>query len=282
MILQHPYARLMRLHQPIGILLLFWPCAWSLTLNSHQVFPVTQLIAFALGAVLMRSAGCIINDLWDRKIDAEVERTRTRPLASGELNPRQALQLLAALLAVSLGVALFLGLKVVFWAAASLPLVAAYPLMKRITWWPQAFLGLTFNWGAFLGSVAGAGEVTQAGFLLYLGGIGWTLGYDTVYAHQDKSDDARIGVKSTALRLGDSKNFLWFFYGWAVFNFAAAGVMAYAGALYFAGLGFMVTHLMLQVAGVDLQDPASCRRVFRSNGWAGLILFMACLLQKMA
>lgn len=271
----------MRLHQPVGIWLLLWPCGWSIALASPG-WPSPWLLAlFALGALLMRSAGCIVNDIADRGFDRQVERTRTRPLASGELSVQQALALLALLLLLSLAVAVALGPLVVAWAAAALPLVAAYPFMKRITWWPQLFLGVTFNWGALLGWVAVKGAPELPALLLYLGGIFWTLGYDTLYAHQDKTDDARIGVKSTALRLGDATlRAVRGFYLLSVLCWAAAGWSAGAKPLYFALLLIAQCHLLGQTCRLDLSSPAACRNAFVSNVRLGAILFAACIFAR--
>ncbi len=273
-----PYLRLMRLHQPVGIWLLLWPCCWSLALAAHGKPSPVMLILFALGALIMRSAGCIVNDIADREIDKQVERTRTRPLASGELKLKQAILLLCMLLACALYIALLLGQNTVFWAGASLPLVAAYPWMKRISWWPQLFLGLTFNWGALMGWAAVTGTVQLPAILLYAGSIFWTLGYDTIYAHQDKTDDARIGVKSTALRLGkNTRTAVNTFYTLAAIFWALSGFMAGAGMVYFAFLILTELHLLHQICTVNLDDPASCRRVFISNRFAGFLLFIGCL-----
>ena len=272
-----PYIRLMRLHQPVGIWLLLWPCWWALALASGGALDQFTMGLFALGALLMRSAGCVINDIADREFDKQVERTKDRPLASGELSVRQALQLLAILLKLSLLVAIFLGWQVVIWSVAALPLVALYPLMKRITWWPQLFLGLTFNWGALLGWVAVKGEVGMPALLLYAGGVCWTLGYDTIYAHQDTIDDARIGVKSSALRLGvRTKPFVMATYVVAM----ACWLAALSGAGKGLGVLYMLAalHFIWQVYVVDLHDPLSARRIFFSNAWLGAIIFLACLL----
>ena len=262
----------MRLHQPVGIWLLLWPCGWSVALESGGRPPLTLLAAFAAGAVAMRSAGCIINDLWDRDLDAQVERTRVRPLASGEVSVGQALGLLAALLCIGLMVAVYMGPRVVLWAAASLPLVAAYPLMKRVTWWPQAFLGLTFNWGALLGAVAVRGAPDASAWLLYAAGFFWTLGYDTIYAHQDIRDDAAAGIKSSARKLGGAtKPFVAGCYA------ACMALLALAGAPLFA-LVPVGAHFAWQMRAVQLGEPDSCGRVFRSNAWAGGLVFLACLI----
>lgn len=268
------YFRLMRLHQPTGIWLLLWPCWWSAMLANHGLVPFRLLALFALGASVMRSAGCVLNDIVDRTFDAQVERTRTRPLASGEVSIREAVALLAVLLAIALCIALMMKPIVLVLSAASLFLVASYPFMKRITWWPQAFLGLTFNWGALLGWAAVTGSLAYTALLLYAGGIGWTLGYDTIYAHQDKEDDRKIGVKSTALLFGNNSK-LWIagFYGIAILFWNAAGLLEGRGWPYFAGLGFVALHFIWQVYNVRLNDTASCLKIFRSNTIVGWLFF---------
>lgn len=271
-----PYLRLMRLHQPVGIWLLMWPCWWSIALASDGV-PSPELLAlFALGSVLMRSAGCIINDIADREFDKQVERTRTRPLASGELSVKQALVLLALLLLASAIIAWHLGEIVMLWAVLSLIPVATYPFMKRISWWPQFFLGLTFNWGALMGWAAVRGTVEWPAIALYVGCIFWTLGYDTIYAHQDKKDDARIGVKSTALRLGKStQKAVGLFYMLAMAGWIAAAWLVEAGPLFFAIMAGVMLQLGWQLCHVDLDDPTSCRRIFVSNTKLGWLVFAA-------
>jgi 4-hydroxybenzoate polyprenyltransferase len=273
-----PYLRLMRLHQPVGIWLLMWPCWWSLALASGGM-PSPELLAlFALGSVLMRSAGCIINDIADREFDKQVERTRTRPLASGELSVKQALVLLALLLLASAIIAWHLGEIVMLWAALSLIPVATYPFMKRISWWPQFFLGLTFNWGALMGWAAVRGTVEWPAIALYIGCIFWTLGYDTIYAHQDKKDDARIGVKSTALRLGkNTQKAVGLFYMLAMAGWMSAAWLVETGALFFAVMAGVMLQLGWQLCHVDLDDPTSCRRIFVSNTKLGWLVFVAFL-----
>lgn len=259
----------MRLHQPIGIWLLFWPCAWALLLASAGTIDVTKLLLFFLGAVLMRSAGCIINDIADRDIDKHVERTKTRPLASGELNIKQAIGLLILLLLASLMIALQLGLMVVMWGALALLPVAIYPFMKRISWWPQLFLGLVFNWGTLMGWAAVRGQVELSAILLYLGGICWTLGYDTIYAHQDKIDDAKIGVRSSALRLGNNtKIFVSVMYALAIIFFAVSTDDSYS-SFFLAPAAF---HCAWQVYFLDINSPKSAKMLFMSNSWLGLII----------
>ena len=269
----------MRLHQPVGVWLLLWPCWWSVALASPGFPSLLILLLFALGAILMRSAGCIINDIADRDIDRLVERTRSRPLASGEVTLPQALLLLVVLLALAFGVVMLLGNVVLMWGIISLVPVVMYPFMKRISWWPQLFLGFTFNWGALMGWAAVRGDIGWPAIALYIGGIFWTLGYDTIYAHQDKKDDARIGVKSTALRLGiKTKQVVSGFYVAASISFALAGWMEGANIGLFAMLILTQLHFCWQICKVDLDDPASCRRIFVSNiylGWLVLAGFIA-------
>ncbi len=267
----------MRLDKPVGIWLLMWPCWWSVTLASDN-FPLTLLAVFALGAVVMRSAGCIVNDLADRELDRQVARTASRPLASGELSVAQAVALLGVLICIAALVAWYLGTKVFFASACWLIPVALYPFMKRITHWPQLFLGLTFNAGALLGWLAVTGTISPPALCLYLGGICWTLGYDTIYAHQDKRDDALAGIGSTALALGErSKAWVSGFYVLFVAMLALAGALAGAGALYYSLIAVAAIHLGWQVRRVDLDDPGSCLAVFKSNAWAGLPVWLACV-----
>lgn len=269
-----PYLRLMRLHQPTGIWLLLWPCWWGMMLALPPASPIpwAYFLWFGLGAVVMRGAGCIINDMVDREVDANVIRTRSRPLASGELGMQQAGGWLLVLLALGLLCVLRLPNPVFWYALPSLALVVAYPFMKRVTWWPQAFLGITFNWGALLGFVAINGQLSASVGLLYLGCIFWTLGYDTIYGHQDALDDRRIGVKSTSLRLGSqTRTWLIGFYSIMLFCFAASlSLLPHPTSLSFwLGLAAMGGHLTWQIHALDVSSPSACLRLFKSNGWLG-------------
>jgi 4-hydroxybenzoate polyprenyltransferase len=263
-----PYLRLGRFDKPVGIWLLLWPCWWSLILARADV---GLFLLFGIGATAMRAAGCVVNDIVDRRLDAAVERTRDRPLASGELALPQALGFLGLLLAIGLAVLVQLGIEAIALGAAALPLVALYPLMKRITWWPQAFLGITFNWGALLGWTAATGSLAWTPILLYAAGIAWTLGYDTIYAHQDKEDDAAVGIKSSARLLGErTRPWLGAFYAVALVGIALAGVAAGLGWTYVIALAPAAAQLAWQVARVDLDRPPDCHAKFRSNvglGW---------------
>src|SRR5580700_6876286 len=220
-----PYARLARWDRPIGTWLLLFPGWWSIALAGPRWPDLRLLILFAVGAVAMRGAGCTLNDIADRDYDGKVARTRLRPLPSGRVTVRQAVIFMAMQLAVGAAVLFSLNRLSILLGVAVLGLIGTYPFMKRITYWPQLFLGLNFNWGALVGWTAVTGTLAWPPVLLYLGGICWTLGYDTIYAHQDKEDDARIGVKSSALALGDeTRQFLFVFYAGAIALWAAAGI----------------------------------------------------------
>ncbi len=274
-----PYMRLIRLDRPIGTWLLLFPCWWSSLLAAGTVehgLDATlawYLLLFAVGALLMRGAGCTINDIFDRDIDAKVARTAARPLPSGEIRLRQALLFLLTQLALALVILVQFNGLTIFVGLLSMLLVVPYPLMKRITYWPQAWLGFTFNWGALVGWTAVAGELAWPAVLLYFGGVAWTLGYDTIYAHQDKEDDALIGVKSSALKLGAaSRPWISVFYASAVLLFGAAGLVAEAAWPYYVGLAAVAGHLLWQVSSLNIDDPAGCWERFNSNRNVGWLL----------
>ena len=280
-----PYLKLMRIDRPIGTWLLLWPCWWSIALAGPTgVLPDISLMAlFGAGAFVMRGAGCTINDMWDRDFDAQVARTRTRPLASGAVSMPAATAFLGAQLSVGLGVLLQLNPFAIALGASSLALVAAYPLMKRVTYWPQAVLGLTFNWGALLGWAAVHGSCDWSVVLpLYGGGVCWTIVYDTWYAHQDKGDDAKLGLKSTALLFGErTKPVL------AAFSAATLGALGLAGAqagldwpFYTALLGGS-THLAWQVGTADLDDPQNLSTRFKANNLFGLAVLSGIVASKL-
>jgi 4-hydroxybenzoate polyprenyltransferase len=271
-----PYARLMRLDRPIGTWLLLFPCWWSAALAADGLPPLGLFALFAIGAVVMRGAGCTINDWADRDFDGKVERTARRPIPSGAVSPNRALAFLLAQLLVGLLVLVQLPMFAIGVGAASLLLVFPYPFMKRITYWPQAWLGLTFNWGALVGWAAVRGDLGWPPVLLYIGGLFWTLGYDTIYAHQDKEDDVMVGVKSTALALGESTTaWLWGFYGLAVMLIALAGHMAGLGWAFWPLLGVAAGHLVWQTLRVDIDDAGDCLAKFRSNRDFGWLLLLA-------
>ena len=273
-----PYARLARLDRPIGWWLLLLPCWWGTALAARG-FPDIRLLAlFWLGAVVMRGAGCTLNDIIDRDIDAKVERTRSRPIPAGEVSVVQAGAFMLVQLALGAVVLFSLRPQVLVFGFAVLVLVATYPFMKRVTFWPQLFLGLNFNWGVLIAWVAVTGHLAMPAVLLYLAGVAWTLGYDTIYAHQDKADDARIGVKSTALRFG-ARSKLWVggFYLLAVIGVGLA--LRSAEASWIAAFPVVLTagHFIWQLRRWRMDDPASCLAVFKSNRTAGLLIFLACV-----
>ena len=272
-----PYCRLARLDRPIGTWLLLWPCCWGIALAARQGAPDFRLLAlFAVGALIMRAAGCTINDIADRDLDARVARTANRPLASGALSPLNAWLFLAALLAAGLIILLQLNGAAIVLGLAALPLVGLYPFMKRITWWPQAWLGLTFNFGALMGWTAATGALAWPAAALYGAGIVWTLGYDTIYAHQDKQDDALIGVKSSARRLGAaSRPWLFAFYGACLALLALAGALADLAWPFTLGLALAGAQLAWQAAKVDIDNAADCLAKFKSNSLFGALIFAA-------
>ena len=276
-----PYAYLMRIDRPIGIWLLLLPGLWSIFLsvgdNVSFLSCLWPVALFTLGAVVMRAAGCIVNDLWDRDLDRLVERTRSRPLASGAISPRNAIIFLATLSLIGLLILVQFNMLTIILGVLSLPLILTYPLMKRITWWPQAFLGITFNFGALMGWSAMTGTLGLPAILLYLGGVFWTLGYDTIYAHQDKEDDLMAGIKSTALKLGN-KSKLWVarFYATASMLFFLAIMSQNSGtALLFV---LPMAHLAWQVRRWNPQSPESSLAMFKSNRDFGLLLLAITIL----
>jgi 4-hydroxybenzoate polyprenyltransferase len=273
----HPFIKIARLDRPIGTWLLLFPALWGLTLASGGVFKAALFyygFLFALGAVLMRSAGCIVNDIWDRDLDGAVERTRLRPLPAGQMSVKKALGFLSSLLFASLLILIEFNWTTIWLGVISLALVAAYPLMKRITWWPQLFLGLTFNWGALMGWAAVHDSIGLPAVLMYIGGVFWTLGYDTIYAFQDKEDDALAGIKSTARLFGDkSRIAVAACYALALLFFAAA---ALAGGVNAALIILPAAHAAWQLLAWDMTRPDSALRIFRSNrifGWLMLLLY---------
>ena len=279
----HPYIKLSRLDRPIGIWLLLFPCWWSIILSTggmanFSLEMLKNMALFAAGAFLMRAAGCIINDLWDRKLDAQVERTKTRPLAlaSGEISVFQALLFLTILLFLSLMILIMLPRLTILLGIFSLFLVIIYPKMKKLTWWPQLFLGFVFNWGILMGWATMTGELSWECLLLYIGGIFWTLGYDTIYSHQDKEDDALAGIKSTALLFEEkSKIYISIFYSLSLF-FLITAKYAVSGSLLTPLLTtLMVIQIFWQIKAWDINSPKSCLRIFKSNqvyGWLTLLM----------
>ena len=276
------YAQLARLDRPIGTWLLFLPCFWGLAMASaqyHSYPPIGMIALFAFGALVMRGAGCTFNDIADRDIDAQVARTAQRPLPSGRVRLTQAIGFLIMQLLLGLLVLVQFNMLTVMLGIASLALVAIYPFMKRITYWPQFFLGLTFNWGALMGYSAVAGELSPAAWALYGAGIFWTLGYDTIYAHQDREDDALLGVKSSALRLGQATGrALIVFYAAMLGLLIMAGLWGHMSLLYWIGMVVTGWHLAMQIYQLDINRADVCLRLFRSNRDTGLIVGAAILL----
>ncbi len=273
-----PFLRLARADRPIGSWLLLLPCWWSAALaamaGGHAFPNLWHITAFALGAVAMRGAGCTWNDLVDRDLDALVERTRSRPLPSGQVTAKAAAAFVIAQALVGFAILLTFNGFAIALGVASLGVVAIYPFMKRFTWWPQIGLGLAFSWGALMGWACAFGRLDLPALLLYAGSIAWVIGYDTIYAHQDREDDALIGVKSTArLFAANTRLALMGFYALAVVLIGAAIVTAGGGAVALITLGLFAAHLGWQIARLDIDDPALCLRLFKSNRDAGLLLF---------
>ncbi len=281
-----PYLRLARLDRPIGSWLLLMPCWWSVGLaaiHAHSQVNLWHLVLFFVGAFAMRGAGCTWNDIVDRDLDTRVERTRSRPIPAGQVTVAAAAGFLLLQALVGLVVLLQFNRFTVYVGFLSLAVVAVYPFMKRITYWPQIVLGLAFSWGALMGWPATFGRLDLPAFLLYAGAISWVIGYDTIYAHQDREDDALIGIKSTALLFGErTKTMLALFYALAVALIALAGWRAGGGVVFALGLGAFAAHLAWQIMRLDIHDPVLCLVVFKSNRDAGLILFAGLVLDAAA
>ena len=278
-----PYLRLARLDRPIGAWLLLLPCWWSAGLAAiaaGRPYPDPwHCVLFFIGAFAMRGAGCTWNDIVDRDLDAKVERTRSRPIPAGQVTARQAFVFLVLQALIGLAVLLQFNPFTILVGILSLGTVAIYPFLKRVTHWPQIGLGLAFSWGALMGWPAVFGRLDPAAFILYAGSIAWVIAYDTIYAHQDREDDALIGIKSTAI-LFDARTrpMLALFFALAVVLIALAGWLAGAGFIFALGLAAFAAHLAWQVWRLDVSDPALCLRLFKSNRDAGLILFAGMIL----
>jgi 4-hydroxybenzoate polyprenyltransferase len=281
--LVRPYLRLARLDRPIGSWLLLMPCWWSLGLAGMQAGhtpSIWHIVLFFIGAFAMRGAGCTWNDLVDRDLDTKVERTRSRPIPSKQVTVAQATIFMLAQASIGFLVLIQFNRFTVMTGLASLFVVVIYPFMKLITYWPQIVLGLAFSWGALMGWPATFGRLDGAAFVLYAGSISWVIGYDTIYAHQDREDDALIGIKSTALLFGQkTAPMLATFYAGAVVLIGVAGLMAGGGFIFMLGLIAFAAHLAWQVKRLDINDSAHCLAQFKSNRDAGLILFGAMLLE---
>jgi 4-hydroxybenzoate polyprenyltransferase len=273
-----PYLRLARFDRPIGAWLLLFPAWWSQALAEvslgHAHPNLWYLALFWVGAFVMRGAGCTYNDIVDRDYDARVARTAARPIPSGQVTVAQAYLFLAVLCAAGLLVLVQFNLFTVVLGASSLALIAVYPFMKRITFWPQLVLGLTFKWGALVGWAAVTGSLAPAAIALYAGSVLWTIGYDTIYAHQDKEDDALVGLKSTALRLGEAtRQWLVLFYAGAILLWMAAGILAGADWPFGLALALATAQLAWQIVTLDIDDPGNCLARFKSNRLVGWVLF---------
>ena len=271
------FLELTRLKKPIGFLLLFWPCLWGLTIGyefsgNNLVFYKFSFLFF-LGAILMRSAGCIVNDVLDRKIDLMVERTKNRPIASGQVSVKTALVLSAVLCLFAFAILIQFNQKTIILGLASMPFAFSYPLMKRYTYWPQLFLGITFNIGCLIGYAAIENQLNFQIIILYLSGIFWTLGYDTIYAHQDREDDLNIGIKSTAILFGNNtKQWIIIFYSLMVLCLILFGLLHDQNIYYFILLIFVSTHLSNQIKRLDIENKDNCLSIFKSNQYLGLMV----------
>jgi 4-hydroxybenzoate polyprenyltransferase len=277
-----PYLRLSRFDRPIGSWLLLMPCWWSAALAAgvgHEIRQLPLVIGlFFIGAFVMRGAGCTWNDITDRDLDARVERTRSRPIPAGQVSVAQAFAFLVVQALIGLLVLLQFNGFAVATGISSLIIVAIYPFMKRITWWPQVVLGLAFSWGALMGFAVTLGRIDLTALVLYAGSIAWVIGYDTIYAHQDAEDDALIGIKSTARLFGArTHRALVVFYALAVVLIGAALLLAAARWPAWIGLAAFMFHLIWQIRRLDISNPALCLRIFKSNRDAGLLLFAGLL-----
>ena len=280
------FIDLTRLKKPIGYMLLFWPCAWGLTLaydfssNLNNYF--FYLILFFLGSILMRSAGCIVNDILDKEFDAKVFRTKNRPIASGKISVKLAFTYSLILCLIALFVLLNFNKFTIILALCSMPLAFTYPLMKRFTYWPQLFLGITFNYGLILGWTSVNNELNLVPIIFYLGAIFWTLGYDTIYGYQDIKDDEIIGLKSTSIKFkGKAKQFLFICYSIVISFFLLGGIKMNLDKSYYFLLSLPLLHLFIyQIRIFKLNDPSTCLRAFKSNNVFGLIIFVIFLIVK--
>ena len=280
------FIDLTRLKKPIGFMLLFWPCAWGLSLayDFSKGFYVYAfyLILFFLGSVLMRSAGCIVNDILDKEFDAKVFRTKNRPIASGKISVKLAIIYSIILCFFALLVLLNFNLLTIILALGSMPLAFIYPLMKRYTYWPQLFLGITFNFGLILGWTAIKGDINMVPILLYIGAIFWTLGYDTIYGYQDIKDDEIIGLKSTSIKFkGNEKTFLYACYTFFFLLFLTVGFLMNLNYIFFLFSLILLLHLFLyQIKTFNSKDPNNCLKIFKSNNTFGFLVLINILITK--
>lgn len=278
-----PYLRLARADRPVGFFLLAFPCFWSVALAERsldEAYPDPRLLLlFAIGALVMRAAGCTYNDIIDRDIDAQVARTRARPIPSGQVSVGSAFLFMIVLSLIGFVVLLSFNGFTIWLGLCVLPIVALYPFVKRFSSWPQAVLGLAFNWGALLGWTSVLGRLDWPALVLYLGAMAWTIGYDTIYAHQDRDEDGVLGLKSTALRFGRAtRSWLATFYALAFLAITAAGIMAHAGTAFLLGMMAAGAHLAWQVKTLDIDDPDNCLSRFRSNRDFAALVFAAIII----
>ena len=280
------FIELTRLKKPIGYLLLFWPCVWGLTLiydftGSLNIY-FFYILLFFLGSVLMRSAGCIVNDILDRKFDKKVKRTKNRPIASGKIKVQTGFLYAFILCLLAFLVLINFNYFTIIIALASMPLAFTYPLMKRFTYWPQLFLGITFNYGLILGWTSISEQLDIVPIIFYLGAIFWTLGYDTIYGFQDIKDDEIIGVKSTSIKFkGTAKIFLILCYLSLVSSLVIGGLMMNFNSIYFLSIAIPIIHLFFyQINNFDSKNPASCLKIFKSNNYLGVIIFFNILVGR--
>ena len=280
------FIELTRLRKPIGYMLLFWPCIWGLTLAYDFNQSLTTYFKFSLlflcGSVLMRSAGCIVNDIADRNYDAKVERTKNRPIASGKISVLRASIYSLVLCGLAFLVLINFNMFTILMALISMPLAFTYPLMKRLTYWPQLFLGITFNYGLVLAWISVTNEISSIPILFYIGAIFWTLGYDTIYGFQDIKDDEIIGVKSTSIKFkNDPKKFLYFCYFLFIISIFIVGILMKFGIIYF--LFSLIPFLQLyffQIKKLDFNSPENCLSKFKSNNFLGLLILTNILIGK--
>tara|TARA_B100000900_G_scaffold386366_1_gene376781 strand:+ start:378 stop:1244 length:867 start_codon:yes stop_codon:yes gene_type:complete len=274
------FIELTRLKRPIGYMLLFWPCAWGLTLaydfqNNYSLY-FFYLLLFFFGSVLMRSAGCIINDIVDKEFDKKVFRTKNRPIASGKISISLGICYASILCLLALLVLINFNILTIILAFCSMPLAFTYPLMKRFTYWPQLFLGITFNYGLILGWTSIHNEISLEPLILYFGAIFWTLGYDTIYGYQDITDDEIIGVKSTSIKFKNNpKKFVFACYLVTILSTFLIGLLMKFNFVFYLGIFLMVSHLLMyQIRLFDIKKPKSCLKVFKSNNLVGLIVLI--------
>jgi len=281
------FIDLTRIKRPIGYMLLFWPCLWGLTIgydfNKDINLFIFYLILFFLGSVLMRSAGCIINDIVDRNIDTKVERTKSRPIASGKISVKEGLFLSLFLCLIALGVLLQFNKLTIVLALASMPLAFTYPYMKRFTYWPQLYLGITFNYGLLLGWSSIQNNITIIPLVFYFGAIFWTLGYDTIYGFQDIKDDEIIGVKSTSIKFKDNpKIFLIICYLISIISLILTGYLMKFSLIFYLFLLFPIFHLFIyQIKNLDINNHLQCLKIFKSNNSFGMLIFLNILIGKL-